>query len=153
MLLEKFIPIFRQHETLSLPRFGHFPARRTAAGKSALPSGIQCLFPTQSETWLVHATVCEPYLNPPVCMNFSDFPNQNKAKGRTFIRIRGFRCGLRTFARTSHVADWTEWSPVLPLFDSVCASSLLASWFWSHAFSEMTANIGDFGIIGWNFGG
>ena len=35
----KFFPIFRQHEMLSLPRFGHFPATKTAAGKSAAPSG------------------------------------------------------------------------------------------------------------------
>ena len=36
-------PIFRQHETLSLPRFGHFPARKMAAGKSAPPSGLKVL--------------------------------------------------------------------------------------------------------------
>ena len=29
----------RQHEMLSLPRFGHLPARKTAAGKSAAPAG------------------------------------------------------------------------------------------------------------------
>ena len=38
--------------------------------------------------------------------------------------------------------------PVLPLFDSICASSLLASWFWSDAFSEMTANIGILVLLG-----
>ena len=38
-LLENSSPIFRQHEMLSLPRFGHFPARKTAAGKLAAPSG------------------------------------------------------------------------------------------------------------------
>ena len=38
-LLEKSSPIFRRHERLSLPRFGHCPARNTAAGKSAPPSG------------------------------------------------------------------------------------------------------------------
>ena len=38
-LLENSSPIFRQHEVLSLPRFGHFPARKTAAGKLAAPSG------------------------------------------------------------------------------------------------------------------
>ena len=31
MLVENSSPIFRQHEMLSLPRFGHFPARTTAA--------------------------------------------------------------------------------------------------------------------------
>ena len=31
-LLENDSPIFRQREMLSLPRFGHFPARKTAAG-------------------------------------------------------------------------------------------------------------------------
>ena len=35
----KFSPIFRQHETLSLPRFGHLPERKMAAGESATPSG------------------------------------------------------------------------------------------------------------------
>ena len=45
-LLENSSPIFRQHEELSLPRFGaagnfgHFPARDMAAGKSAPPSGM-----------------------------------------------------------------------------------------------------------------
>ena len=38
-LLENSSPIFKQHEMLSLPRFGHFPARETAAGKLAAPSG------------------------------------------------------------------------------------------------------------------
>ena len=38
-LLENDSPIFRQHEMLSLPRFGHFPARKMAAGKSTPPSG------------------------------------------------------------------------------------------------------------------
>ena len=38
-LLENSSPIFRQHELLSLPRFGHLPARKTAAGKLAAPSG------------------------------------------------------------------------------------------------------------------
>ena len=49
-LLEKFSGKFRRcwkipnrfssrHEMLSLPRFGHFPARKTAAGKLAAPSG------------------------------------------------------------------------------------------------------------------
>ena len=38
-LLENYSPIFRQHEMLSLPRFGHVPARKMAAGKSVPPSG------------------------------------------------------------------------------------------------------------------
>ena len=38
-LLENDSPIFRQREMLSLPRFGHFPARKTAAGKLAAPAG------------------------------------------------------------------------------------------------------------------
>ena len=38
MLLDDSSPIFRQHEMLFLPRFGHFPARKMAAGKSAPPS-------------------------------------------------------------------------------------------------------------------
>ena len=38
-LLEKCSPIFRKHEMLSLPRFGHFLARKMAAGKSAAPAG------------------------------------------------------------------------------------------------------------------
>ena len=38
-LLENYSLIFRQHKMLSLPRFGHFPARKMAAGKSAPPSG------------------------------------------------------------------------------------------------------------------
>ena len=38
-LLENDSPIFRQREMLSLPRFGHFPARKTAAGKLAVPAG------------------------------------------------------------------------------------------------------------------
>ena len=38
-LLENYSPIFRQHEMPSLPRFGHFPATKMAAGKSAPPSG------------------------------------------------------------------------------------------------------------------
>ena len=38
-LLENSSPIFRQHEMLSLPRSGHFPARKTAAGKLAAPAG------------------------------------------------------------------------------------------------------------------
>ena len=38
-LLENNSPVFRQHEMLSLPRFGHFPARKVAAGKSVSPLG------------------------------------------------------------------------------------------------------------------
>ena len=38
-LLENDSLIFRQLEMLSLPRFGHFPARKTAAGKLAAPAG------------------------------------------------------------------------------------------------------------------
>ena len=38
-LLENDSPIFRQREMLSLPRFGHFPATKTAAGKLAAPAG------------------------------------------------------------------------------------------------------------------
>ena len=38
-LLENYSLIFRQRETLSLPRSVHFPARKMAAGKSAPPSG------------------------------------------------------------------------------------------------------------------
>ena len=38
-LLENSSPIFRQHDMLSLPRFGHFPARKAAAGKLTAPSG------------------------------------------------------------------------------------------------------------------
>ena len=38
-LLENSPPIFRQHKMISLPRFGHFPASKTAAGKLAAPSG------------------------------------------------------------------------------------------------------------------
>ena len=38
-LLENYSPIFWQHEMLSMPRFGLFPARKMAAGKSAPPSG------------------------------------------------------------------------------------------------------------------
>ena len=38
-LLENSSPIFRQQKRLSLPRFGHFLARKTAAGKLAVPSG------------------------------------------------------------------------------------------------------------------
>ena len=34
-----YSPIFRQHKMLSLPKFGHFLARKMAAGKSAPPSG------------------------------------------------------------------------------------------------------------------
>ena len=32
-------PIFSQRKMLFLPGFGHFPARKVAAGKSAPPSG------------------------------------------------------------------------------------------------------------------
>ena len=39
-LLEKYSLIFRQLEMLSLPRFGHSPARKMAAGKSGPPSGM-----------------------------------------------------------------------------------------------------------------
>ena len=39
-LLENDFPSFRQREMLSLPRLGHFPARRTAAGKLAAPAGM-----------------------------------------------------------------------------------------------------------------
>ena len=38
-LLENSSPIFRQRGMLSLPKFGHFPARKMAAGKLAPPSG------------------------------------------------------------------------------------------------------------------
>ena len=43
-LLENDSPIFRQREMLSLPRFGHFPARKTAAGKLAAPAGTLLVF-------------------------------------------------------------------------------------------------------------
>ena len=38
-LLENDSPIFRQREMLFLPRFAHFPARKTGAGKLAAPAG------------------------------------------------------------------------------------------------------------------
>ena len=38
-LLENSSLIFQEPEMLSLPRFGHFPVRKTAAGKSAAPGG------------------------------------------------------------------------------------------------------------------
>ena len=38
-LLENYSPIFRQRKMLSLPRLGHFPARKMAAGKLASASG------------------------------------------------------------------------------------------------------------------
>ena len=41
---------FRQHDMLSLPRFGHFPARKMAAGKSALPSGQEKCRKSASES-------------------------------------------------------------------------------------------------------
>ena len=49
-LLENSSPIFRQHEMLSLPRFGHSSARRMAAGKSALPSGTSGFSPPRPPT-------------------------------------------------------------------------------------------------------
>ena len=50
-LLENSSPIFRQHsEMLSLPRFGHFPARKMAAGKSAPPSGALLDFSSETAT-------------------------------------------------------------------------------------------------------
>ena len=39
MLLENYSPILQQHNMLSLPKFGHFPARKMAAGKLTSPSG------------------------------------------------------------------------------------------------------------------
>ena len=39
-LLESSSLIFQQHKMLFLPRFGHFLARKMAAGQSAPPSGI-----------------------------------------------------------------------------------------------------------------
>ena len=55
-LLENSSPIFRQHEMLFLPRFGHFPSRKMAAGRSAPPSWIfssetATTFLTVSERW------------------------------------------------------------------------------------------------------
>ena len=38
-LLENESPIFRQRKMLSLPRFGDFPTRKTAAGTLAAPAG------------------------------------------------------------------------------------------------------------------
>ena len=49
-LLENSSPIFRQHEMLSLPRFGHFPARKTAAGKSTAPSATPLDFSSETAT-------------------------------------------------------------------------------------------------------
>ena len=47
-LLENASPIFRQHEMLSLPRFGHFLARKTATGKLAAPSGRCWIFSSET---------------------------------------------------------------------------------------------------------
>ena len=38
-LLENSSPPFREHDMLSLPRFGHFSARKMTVGKLAPPSG------------------------------------------------------------------------------------------------------------------
>ena len=60
----------------------------------------------QPEAWLVHVKVREPHLNPPVHELSWLLPFKTRARGRKFIRTGGFRCGSRTFARTSHVSDW-----------------------------------------------
>ena len=48
----------------------------------------------------------EPHPNPPVRMNFPGFSLKTRLRERKFIRTGGFRCGSRTFARTSHISDW-----------------------------------------------
>ena len=50
MLLENDSPIFRQRKVLSLPRFGQFPARKTAAGKLAAPAGTLLDFSSETAT-------------------------------------------------------------------------------------------------------
>ena len=53
----------------------------------------------QSETWLVHAKVREPHLNPPVLMNFLPLTLVLKGHARkVHTRTGGCRCGSRTFA-------------------------------------------------------
>ena len=58
-LLEKYSPIFWQHEMLFRPRLGHFPARKMAAGKSGRPSGT--LLDFRSETATAFLSFSEPY--------------------------------------------------------------------------------------------
>ena len=60
----------------------------------------------KSETWLVHAKVREPHPNPRFVWTFPASPFKTRARGRKFIQTGGFRCGSRTFARTSQVSDW-----------------------------------------------
>ena len=59
-LLENASPIFRQREMLSLPRFGHFPARKTAAGKLAAPAGTQLDFLLRDRHSLLEFFCCDP---------------------------------------------------------------------------------------------
>ena len=92
-LLENSSPIVRQHEMLSLPRFGHFPARKTAAGKFAAPSGTLLDFLLRDSAILVSSNVrslhtlrvflrfCRPGIGiaprqPSDCMFFSSYCNR-----------------------------------------------------------------------------
>ena len=55
-LLEDDSPIFRQREMLSLPRFGHFPARKTAAGKLVAPVERCWIFSSETATAFVSSS-------------------------------------------------------------------------------------------------
>ena len=71
--LENSSPIFRQHEMLSLPRFGHFPARKTAAGKLAAPSATLLDFLLRDRhSFLVspHCQMTMPFARQVVCEAF-----------------------------------------------------------------------------------
>ena len=57
-LLENYSPVLLQHEMLSLPRFGHFPARKMAAGKSAAPAGTLLKFLLRDRHSLLELHVC-----------------------------------------------------------------------------------------------
>ena len=95
-MIPRFSPIFQQREMLSLPRFGHFPARKTAAGKLAAPAGTLLDFFLRDRHSLKGRTTICGFLSVPAvfCENLR-LPNA------LFSRRRGESAKIRGYLRFS----------------------------------------------------
>ena len=90
----KYSPVFRQHKMLSLPTFGHFLARKMAAGESASPSGTLLVFSSETATAFLSCSETQTITGqvrnlagskvrvnpPPTIMHIATFMHRNRRR-------------------------------------------------------------------------
>ena len=102
-LLENSSPIFRQHDMPSLPRFGHFPARKMAVGNPARLQERSWIFSSETGT----AFFSELYMSS--CSEKQEMPETGPHLGRNHIGETGFRTYLRRWANgVARKWGWTD---------------------------------------------